>query len=235
MTMDDPQVSAQSLETDDPATSDCPTTSTIEAPTDDQPASNDTTAAMPPGGKPRSNTLKREADLSSLLNAAEKTELTSLVTKVTELMLKQVTRLFDPIVDPAESAQPSRIALWNQLPYYLKDLTLGGPLSENRANRIENVKPSRSKKAGRAKDKGDALPTVADAAGEEATDGAPRLQELKKDVLQHFRKWQTAVHRRIGEISVKKGPEAQPRQFGQSPFGPKRRPSPNKRGKLSGM
>ncbi|AEO71629.1 uncharacterized protein THITE_2058773 [Thermothielavioides terrestris NRRL 8126] len=149
-------------------------------------------------------------------------------------MLKQVTRLFDPIVDPAESAQPSRIALWNQLPYYLKDLTLGGPLSENRANRIENVKPSRSKKAGRAKDKGDALPTVADAAGEEATDGAPRLQELKKDVLQHFRKWQTAVHRRIGEISVKKGPEAQPRQFGQSPFGPKRRPSPNKRGKLSG-
>ncbi|KAK3293370.1 uncharacterized protein B0H64DRAFT_326894 [Chaetomium fimeti] len=92
----------------------------------------------------------------------------------------------------------------------------------------ENVKPPRSKKAGRARDKRGAAPSTADASSQEESDATPRLQELKKEALLHFKKWQTAVHRRVGEISVKKGPDFQP---SPAPAGPKKRLPSNKRGK----
>ncbi|KAK4033079.1 hypothetical protein C8A01DRAFT_19938 [Parachaetomium inaequale] len=104
--------------------------------------------------------------------------------------------------------------------------------AQTRGSQKENVKPARSKKAGRARDKRGAVPGAADAPSQEENDAAPRLQELKKEAMMHFRKWQTAVHRRIGEISVKsKGPDFQP---GPASSGPKGRPSANKRGKSIG-
>jgi hypothetical protein len=204
---------------------------TAETAADQQKSSDDTTTEMPPGGRPRPNPVRREADLSSLLSPSDKSELTALVTKTTEGMLKQVTQLFDP-VRPDPNAQPLRIAFWSKLPYYLKDLSLNDPLSgsQNRGIPKENIKSPRSKKAGRAKDKGDAVPSAADAPSQAETDVTPRLQELKRDALLHFKKWQAAVHRRIGDISVKKGPDPQP---GPAPSGPKRRPS-NRRGKPGG-
>ena len=200
--------------------------------TEEQTAACDTTTSteMPPGGKPRSNTLRREADLSSLLSPVEKTELTALVARVTESMLRHVTQLFDP-VRANEKTDASRIAFWGRLPYYLKDLSLSDALngSQTLGTRKENVNPpARSKKAGRARDKRDAVPSAADDVIQQGADVTPRLQELKKEALLHFKKWQTAVHRRIGEISVKKAPDAY-----VSP-GPKGRPPPNRRGRPGG-
>ncbi len=223
------KAASQSLETATTTTRGQPDPQPTEA-TEEQTAACDTTAEMPPGGRPRSNTLRREADLSSLLGPVEKTELTALVTRTTESMLRNVTQLFDPI-RANERTEASRITSWGRLPYYLKDLSLSDALSGNQTHgaQKENVKlPTRSKKAGRARDKRDAVPSAADNPIQHDADVAPRLQELKKEALLHFKKWQTAVHRRIGEISVKKAPDA----F-VSP-GPKGRPPPNRRGRPGG-
>jgi hypothetical protein len=222
--------SSPSLEAEDQTSSPVLEATAVTA-ADQQKYPDDTTTEMPPGGRPRPSPVRREADLSSLLGPSDKSELTALVTKTTEGMLKQVTQLFDP-VRPDPNAQPSRIAFWSKLPYYLKDLSLNDPLgaSLNRGSQKENIKPPRSKKAGRAKDKRDVVPSAADDSSQSETDVTPRLQELKRDALLHFKKWQTAVHRRIGDISVKKGPDPSP---GPGSSGPKRRTS-NRRGKPGG-
>ncbi len=211
-----------------------PTGAAEGTPTEDQTASDDTGPEMPPSGKPRPNTARREAELGSLLGPVEKTELTALVTRVTELMLKQVTQLFDP-VRAEEKTEASRIASWGRLPYYLKDLSLGdapiGSQAPARGTQRENTKPppSRSKKAGRAADKRDAVPSATSTPGQhQDTDVTPRLQELKKEALQHFKKWQMTVHRRIGEISIKKAAD------GPGSNGSRGRPPPNRRGKPGG-
>ncbi|KAK4154127.1 hypothetical protein C8A00DRAFT_14724 [Chaetomidium leptoderma] len=235
--------SSQSLETGNdqptPQSPEATTEPATDQQTDQQTAPDDTTTEMPPGGKSRSNTLRREADLSSLLSPGEKTELTVLVARATESMLNHVTQLFDPVRadEKAEassaSASTSRIGFWSKLPYYLKDLSLNDPLNGSRppVNQKENVKPTRSKKAGRARDERDAVPSAADVPSQQENDATPRLQELKKEALLHFKKWQMAVHRRIGEISVKRGPDSQP---GSASAGLKKRPSSNRRGKSSG-
>lgn len=181
-----------------------------------------TTAEMPPHARPRPNTPKREADLSSLLNPTDKAELTALINWLTDAMLKHVIQLFDP-VSPGANAQPSRITFWGKLPSYLKDHSLGSPVDDgqSRINQKENVKPSRSKKAVRAADKPDAVPR-ADNAPDQEEDLTPRLQELKKEALQHFKKWHTAVLRRIGEISIKKAANVQSGQ----PFSGQNRRAP---------
>ncbi|KAG7294266.1 hypothetical protein NEMBOFW57_004336 [Staphylotrichum longicolle] len=204
------------------------------ATTEEQKTIDDTTTEMPPGGKPRSNTLRREADLSSLLSPVEKTELTALVTRVTDSMLRHVTQLFDPVRAEDKTGTP-RIAFWSKLPSYLKDLSLGDAMNGAQIRgpvQKENVKPPpRSKKAGRARDKRDAIPSAANGTSQQESDVTPRLQELKKEALQHFRKWQTTVHRRIGEISVKRGPDA---LLGPASPGPRGRPSSGRRGKPGG-
>lgn len=204
---------------------------TTESATEQQSTSDGTTAEMPPN-KPRSNAVRREADLSSLLNPSEKAELTALVTRVTESMLKHVTLLFDPVPDGTK-VETSRNTVWSKLPYHLKDLSLHNPMNETqtRLGQKENIKPPRSKKAGRTRGGRGAAPGAADAPSQEEVEATPRLQELKKEALVHFRKWQTAVHRRVGEISVKKGPDFQP---SPASAGPRRRPPPNKRGKAIG-
>jgi hypothetical protein len=204
---------------------------TSESATEQQPISDDITAEMPPN-KPRSNTVRREADLSSLLNTSEKAELTALVTRVTESMLKHVTLLFDPVPDGTK-VETSRNTVWSKLPNHLKDLSLHNPMNETqtRLGQKENIKPPRSKKAGRTRDKRGTAPSAADAPSRAESEATPRLQELKKEALIHFKKWQTAVHRRVGEISVKKGPDFQP---SPASIGPRKRPLSNKRGKATG-
>ncbi|KAL2160252.1 hypothetical protein VTH06DRAFT_1425 [Thermothelomyces fergusii] len=188
---------------------------------------------MPPGGKARPNALRREVDLSSLLTAGEKTELTALVGRVTEAMLEDLTQLFDP-VRPGGKAETSRTAFWSRLPGYLKDPSLGDPSNgaQARASHVENVKPPSSKTTGRARDKrgGDAHGD-AGASNREENEAVPRLQELKKEALLHFKKWQAAVNKRINDISVKKGSDSQP---DQASAGSRKRLPPNRRGKSSG-
>ncbi|KAL2261001.1 hypothetical protein VTK26DRAFT_4814 [Humicola hyalothermophila] len=180
---------------------------------------------MPPGGKARSHTPRREVDLSALLTPSEKIELTALIGWLTDAMLRHITLLFDPATTTDENARPSRIALWSKLPTHLKDLSLTNPKDEGhkRANQKENVKASRSKKADRPTDRSDAVPGTGETPSQDEKNVTPRLSELKKEALQHFKKWQTAVHRRIAEISTRRATEAQPSELSLS--GPSQRTS----------
>ncbi|KAL2116959.1 hypothetical protein VTJ04DRAFT_9127 [Mycothermus thermophilus] len=222
---------------------------TTEAAPGDQATADDAPAdEMPPGGRPRNAPPRRDADLTSLLVHADKVEITALITTLTDSMLQRIIRLFDPSTGDSNAPTP-RIDFWSQLPTHLKDLSLNDPdaarLQSSRTSLLDNMKPTRSKKAGRARDKrGSVHPqnadtssqagvaTTAAAAGAATTEpSAPRLQELKKEALLHFKKWQASVHRRISEIMVWR-----PFDNSFAPTGPgqKRRQSANRRGRGSG-
>jgi hypothetical protein len=161
---------------------------------------------MPPGGNRRPQTPKREADLSGLLNGTEKHELTMLIAKITDGMQRQIYRVFDSTgVDTPKDTPPS---FWSKLPANLRDFSLnvGGSVDSSKASTRENEKPEQ-----RANLEDVAHETVQK---EEREALGTSLQELKKEALQSFRRWQVAVNRRVGEISVKNtsGP-----QKGQAP------------------
>lgn len=190
-------------------------------------------ADMPPGTRLRSNAQRREADLSSVLNPTEKVELTALVTRVTDMMQRQLTRPFDPApTDDKNEISPT--ASWGRLPYHLKDLSLDDPFSplnpiKTQPSQSENLAPTRPKKAGRVRDKRNAAPAASDGPKQDEDEIYPLVPELRKETLVAFKKWQGTIHRRIGEITVKKvqhNGSASASQRGRMP--------PNKKGKSNG-
>ncbi|KAK0705023.1 hypothetical protein B0H67DRAFT_498366 [Lasiosphaeris hirsuta] len=177
-----------------------------------QPLLDDSTVDMAPGGKQRPNTPKREVDLSSLLTVAERNELVSFVAKATDTVQKQICQVFDStgIID---NPGLSRISYWSKLPAHLRDLSLSKPQMRpeprQSASRKENAKPGID-----PKNTAFAANSAEGSAGSASTQQdpqrtGPRLAELKREALQHFKKWQTAIHKRVGDINVKKGNEAQ--------------------------
>ncbi|KAB5585358.1 hypothetical protein GE09DRAFT_1233748 [Coniochaeta sp. 2T2.1] len=154
---------------------------------------------MPPGGRGRPHTPKREADLSGLLNGAEKHELSMLIAKITDGMQRQIYRVFDSTgVDTPKDSPPS---FWSKLPANLRDFTLGvGTGNGNKGNTNPSGKDNSKQDQRQANLEGTAQETLQK---EEREALGTSLQELKKESLQAFRRWQVAVNRRIGEISVK--------------------------------
>lgn len=171
---------------------------------------------MPPGaGSRRPRTPKREADLSGFLTGNEKHELSMLIAKITDGMQRQIYRVFDSTgVDNSKDSPPS---FWSKLPASLRDFSLGAaPKADAKASVKGNGKAGK----GNAKTKKAVLSTQGDK--EEVANHAEEtvqkeekealgasLQELKKETLQSFRRWQLAVNRRVGEISVKNNSAAQ--------------------------
>lgn len=155
---------------------------------------------MPPGGQRRPHTPKREADLSGFLTSNEKQELCQLVSRITDGMQRQIYRTFDSSgVDksPEESS-----SFWGKLPASLRDLSLNAGPKKVATPGKENPALSAEQRAQETIQK------------EEKEAMGTGLQELKKELLQSFRRWQTAVNRRVGDISVK-NPSAS--QKGQGP------------------
>lgn len=156
---------------------------------------------MAPGGRRRSHTPKREADLSGFLTSDEKPELIALVTRITDKMQDQITQAFDSsgVGDDKQNAPPS---FWSNLPAKLKDLSLRHPEKENED-------PATSKPGGSVG--GEALESSIPEKGKTEAkhdEAAVGLQELKKEILHFFRRWQTSVHKRVSDISTKAPPNA---------------------------
>src|SRR5689334_34862 len=85
-----------------------------------QSSTTDTTTEMPPGGKHRPTTPKRDVDLSSLLNFPEKVELAAFINRIIDTMQRHITQVFD---SPG-IINNSRPVLWERLPAHLRDLSL---------------------------------------------------------------------------------------------------------------
>ncbi|KAK1830802.1 hypothetical protein QBC39DRAFT_353337 [Podospora conica] len=179
------------------------------ASTSKQPAAatttGDTIPDMPPNGRQRPNTPKRDVDLSILLTVPEKVELVSFIAKVTDNMQRQIVHVFDS-TGINDSAIPTRISFWSRFPAHLRDLTLGTP------HQRPEVRPTTASEKENRNPQIPARTTVNPATGvenpfakaHEQSASGPRLQELKKEVLLHFKKWQSAVHKRVGDIAVKR-------------------------------
>lgn len=159
---------------------------------------------MPPGGRGRPHTPKREADLSGLLNGAEKHELSMLIAKITDGMQRQIYRVFDSTgVDEPKDEPPS---FWSKLPANLRDFTLGVGDKNTAKPGSKADTPGSSPQDGKVNLEDLAKETVQK---EEKEALGSSLQELKKETLQAFRRWQVAVNRRVNEISVKNQNAAQ--------------------------
>ncbi|KAK1754307.1 DUF726-domain-containing protein [Echria macrotheca] len=202
-------------------------TSTIdqEASSSKQPTAGDSSADMAPGGRPRPNTPKRDVDLSSLLTVPEKTELVLFAGKVTDSMQKQIIQVFDSTGVNDQTA--TRISFWARLPAHLRDFTLGPPKRrpEPRPAAIdkENIRPGISQST--ATSSHDNANSDPDPFAPEVEQTGPRLQELKKEVLLHFKKWQMAIQKRVSDISIKRTTDP---QGGQSSYGSVRRNNRNR-------
>ncbi|KAK4209520.1 hypothetical protein QBC37DRAFT_377958 [Rhypophila decipiens] len=185
------------------------------SPTSQQSPSDEHSSEMAPGGRQRPITPKREADFSSLLTAGEKTELLSLINKVNDHLQKQITQVFDSTC-VEETTKPARVNFWSGLPSRLRDLNIIKPHAQcprngNNGRSIapqkENLNPSLQSAPSSDNQASDQAPDGS--AGQAADTLPPRLQELKKEALAHFKKWQAAVNKRVADISVKKTGDAQ--------------------------
>lgn len=196
------------------------------SPTLSHTASDDSnTADMPPGGRPRHIPPKREADFSTLLSPQERNDLTSLITRTTDVMQKHFTHVYDS-AGLVDDAPPVRNKFWSGLPAHLRDFSITKPppvetQPQNPKKRTKG-KTSRSQKengnmprdnknnTGAALQPANPSNLNIQRAPEQDNDKTigPYLQELKKEAMLHFKKWQTAVHKRVGDISVKRAGDA---------------------------
>ncbi|KAF4456784.1 hypothetical protein F53441_1135 [Fusarium austroafricanum] len=134
---------------------------------------------------------RRPIDLTGNLSVAERNDLTTLITAITEKLHNDISVIFDsPPVTPT-LGDLGDIGHHHWLALSLK------------TNRKENVKP-RSSSLGKLVTN---LPqSSADTAQSPDKEGAenitPQLRELKKEALVFFRKWQSIFLQRLRDISV---------------------------------
>ncbi|KAJ9149285.1 DUF726-domain-containing protein [Pleurostoma richardsiae] len=153
---------------------------------------------MPPGGGRRPATPKREADLTGLLTPGQKAELVQLVTRVTDRLYKQLNDIFDcPPLSDSMNIQ-NRLKTWLVVP---PQLSLNADSSQS-----DQKEDTKAPELQRGKDNDLAHQDEARAQGviekEEREALTPSMSELKKEVLVHFKKWQTSMLKRVSDISV---------------------------------
>lgn len=166
----------------------------------------------------RSHTARREsreADLSDLLTANQKKDLVQLVTDIIDKMQKNIEAIFD---SPDDDGRDGNKTSDSHRPHTSRNLLPSRPNLRldnphlpggNREKSKENVKPAASTTAAAA---AGAQPKTPEAGAdskaqhtvekEETGASSPRLQELKKEVLHSFKKWNTNVLKRLNDISV---------------------------------
>ncbi|KAF4123815.1 Protein of unknown function (DUF726) [Geosmithia morbida] len=152
-----------------------------------------------------SEQIRRPIDLSGHISANERNSLTVLVTAITDRMDQQISDIFDsPPVAP-----DLRGEAYNWL---LFSLTEHRPLPRNSKDTEKQYSNALKNKKAHEK-----CPVV-----EERSKG-PQLQELKKEALASFLKWQGNLLQRIWDIDVRElpssfqGPSGKPRGRGRGP------------------
>ena len=184
------------------------------------------TATMParnphrPGGR---GGFRREIDLSGLLNPAQKVALAQLINGLTESMRQQILSIFETPSGPP-SFGDSQAA---------KGKARGDPTGAGNNKLVtlplkETAKPIDDLAAGRPLQESHPDINLAAAVVNKCDGKEPKSvqSELQKDVLTAFKKWQTAVVKRIGDISTGKEFPPQPNRQGTPRFTPK--PPPGK-------
>jgi len=166
---------------------------------------SDSSGTMPGRNSQRGSrpiTPKREADLSSLLNAFQRTDLITLTTAITDTMRQEILRMFE--VSTGESgdshgAEAQKRSSWHLLPatFDLKNLDL---------NFKENAKPTaRPSNLDNRRQGGNLDKKARDTLAKEEDEALNTPQaELKKEALANFDKWRSSIVKRVTDISAAK-------------------------------
>ena len=139
------------------------------------------------------NALRRSVDLTGIISLAERNDLVSLVTAITEKLHSDLETMFDsPPVRP-QDPHPNSHYQW---------LSLSLSSSRNEINKESVSTGSKGRRRGKYA-RAQALKTVQRVAERQTTASlTPQLRELKKEASAFFRKWQSAVLQRLREIGV---------------------------------
>ncbi len=146
--------------------------------------------SMGRGGRGGGHPQRRAVDLTGIVSVAEKNDLIVLVTAISEKMYRDINRLFDsqqiiPLGDDDD------LHNW---------LALALTLNPNYEKLVSRPSTSGSVSAPR-------LPSTSyyhtsDTDSGEDCSMTPQLQELKREAIAFFRKWQAALLQRLRDIGV---------------------------------
>lgn len=133
--------------------------------------------------------FRRPVDLTGVISIAEKNDLTTLVSAITDKMHNDVSAIFDsPLVGPLQAAVRDHHA--HRLPFAIFACHRDAPAPSSHPGdgswsyaKVHHVVEK-----------------------EEADAMTPQLCELKKEALAFFRKWQNALVQRIREIHIHEAP-----------------------------
>ncbi|OHW99888.1 DUF726 domain-containing protein [Colletotrichum incanum] len=152
--------------------------------------------------RPHSQRRRTQTDLTGVLTIDEKNELISLVSNILDSMQDQISNIFhSPPITPATTQDPNNS--WLSLSLF-KNTANAITQSQNTADK-ENARPS---SASAQQDAGKTYNRAHEIVEKEEKEAmTPQLQELKKECLVVFRKWQGNVLTRAKDISVR-DPEA---------------------------
>lgn len=132
---------------------------------------------------------RRQIDLQGTISLAERNDLTTLVNAITERLHKDISSIFDsPPVTPVDSGNGHHH--WLSL-----------PLLARKESKL-NIKPSMHLHKTKTEGANTYQQTHDIIAKEEKESMTPQLQELKKEALAFFRKWQTLILTRMRDITV---------------------------------
>ena len=176
---------------------------------------------MPSGNKKSVYPPRREADFSGLLTVTEKNDLISLTSKISDNMQRQLASIFESPGVNISDISP-RSAFWEGLPARLRDFSLavspdpstsrqrndqnrnregpGRSASQKLPSSVESDGPSPATPYNQYAGTGQETVTGLDG---DRTPPRPILQELKREAMHNFRRWQLSVTRRVGDISAK--------------------------------
>ncbi|KEY70100.1 hypothetical protein S7711_09098 [Stachybotrys chartarum IBT 7711] len=150
---------------------------------------------------------RRPIDLTGTISLAEKNDLVTLVNAITEKMLNDISSIFDsPPITPIQGYHGHHHWLSLSL------LTHKG----NKENTPPTTYPGKSTQGDGSKSYSKTHHIIEKEEKEAMT---PQLQELKKEAVTFYQKWQTLFLNRIRELSV----QEQPAQTNGPPFQPRGR------------
>ncbi|KXH55109.1 hypothetical protein CNYM01_03003 [Colletotrichum nymphaeae SA-01] len=151
--------------------------------------------------RPHGQRRRTQTDLTGVLTLDEKNELINLVSNILDSMQDQISNIFhSPPITPATTEDPQHS--WLSLSLLKNKVTSkpATPQSESSANKEDtgSASTSNQQKGGLTYNKAHEIVEK-----EEKEAMTPQLQELKKECLVVFRKWQGNVLTRAKDISVK--------------------------------
>ncbi len=143
------------------------------------------------GGRGGGHPQRRFVDLTGIVSVAEKNDLIILVTAISEKMYRDINRLFDSQQVTPLDDNGDEMHNW---------LALALTLNQKPEKSLSQPSASVSGKPPRSPTTANYQSSDTDSSDDQSV--TPQLQELKREAIAFFRKWQAALLQRLRDIGV---------------------------------